>query len=51
MLLKSLIWSLLKVEPSQLLQAAMGSLGGMGRFVRGGPESRYQSNIAWAKNT
>lgn len=35
--------------PSQLLQAAMTSLGGMGRFVKKGQRVVIKANIAWAR--
>src|SRR4030043_1691235 len=36
-------------SPSQLLQAAMAPLGGMGRFVRKGQRVVIKANIAWAR--
>ncbi len=36
-------------SPSQLLQAAMISLGGMGRFVKKGQRVVIKANIAWAR--
>jgi uncharacterized protein (DUF362 family) len=36
-------------SPSQLLQAAMASLGGMGRFVKKGQRVVIKANIAWAR--
>jgi len=35
--------------PSQLLQAAMAPLGGMGRFVKKGQRVVIKANIAWAR--
>jgi uncharacterized protein (DUF362 family) len=35
--------------PSQLLQAAMAPLGGMGRFVKQGQRVVIKANIAWAR--
>ncbi len=35
--------------PSQLLQAAMANLGGMGRFVKKGQRVVIKANIAWAR--
>ena len=35
--------------PSQLLQAAMAPLGGMGRFVKKGQRVVVKANIAWAR--
>lgn len=35
--------------PTQLLQAAMASLGGMGRFVKKGQRVVIKANIAWAR--
>ncbi len=35
--------------PSQLLQAAMVPLGGMGRFVKKGQRVAIKANIAWAR--
>jgi uncharacterized protein (DUF362 family) len=36
-------------SPSQLLQAAMAPLGGMGRFVKKGQRVVIKANIAWAR--
>jgi uncharacterized protein (DUF362 family) len=36
-------------SPSQLLQAAMSSFGGMGRFVKKGQRVVIKANIAWAR--
>jgi uncharacterized protein (DUF362 family) len=36
-------------NPSQLLQAAMAPLGGMGRFVKKGQRVVIKANIAWAR--
>jgi uncharacterized protein (DUF362 family) len=36
-------------SPAQLLQAAMGPLGGMGRFVKKGQRVVIKANIAWAR--
>jgi len=36
-------------SPSQLLQAAMTPLGGMGRFVKKGQRVVIKANIAWAR--
>src|SRR4030066_2257289 len=36
-------------SPSQLLQAAMAPLGGMGRFVKKGQRVLIKANIAWAR--
>ncbi len=36
-------------SPSQLLQAAMVSIGGMGRFVKKGQRVVIKANIAWAR--
>src|SRR4030043_474532 len=36
-------------SPSQLLQAAMAPLGGMGRFVKNGQRVVIKANIAWAR--
>ena len=36
-------------SPSQLLQAAMAPLGGMGRFVKKGQRVVVKANIAWAR--
>jgi uncharacterized protein (DUF362 family) len=36
-------------SPSQLLQAAMTPLGGMGRFVKKGQRVIIKANIAWAR--
>jgi uncharacterized protein (DUF362 family) len=36
-------------SPSQLLQAAMAPLGGMGRFVKKGQRVMIKANIAWAR--
>jgi uncharacterized protein (DUF362 family) len=36
-------------NPSRLLQAAMGPLGGMGRFVKKGQRVVIKANIAWAR--
>jgi len=36
-------------SPSRLLQAAMASLGGMGRFIRKGQRVVIKANIAWAR--
>ena len=36
-------------SPSQLLQAAMAPLGGMGRFVKRGQRVVVKANIAWAR--
>lgn len=38
-----------KGSPSQLLQAAMSPLGGMGRFVKKGQRVVIKANIAWAR--
>jgi len=38
-----------KGTPSQLLQAAMAPLGGMGRFVKKGQRVVIKANIAWAR--
>jgi uncharacterized protein (DUF362 family) len=38
-----------KGTPSQLLQAAMAPLGGMGRFVKQGQRVIIKANIAWAR--
>ena len=38
-----------KGTPSQLLQAAMVPLGGMGRFVKKGQRVVIKANIAWAR--
>jgi len=38
-----------KGAPSQLLQAAMAPLGGMGRFVKNGQRVVIKANIAWAR--
>jgi uncharacterized protein (DUF362 family) len=38
-----------KGTPSQLLQAAMAPLGGMGRFVKQGQRVVIKANIAWAR--
>lgn len=38
-----------KGSPSQLLQAAMTPLGGMGRFVKKGQRVVIKANIAWAR--
>jgi uncharacterized protein (DUF362 family) len=38
-----------KGAPSQLLQAAMASLGGMERFVKKGQRVVIKANIAWAR--
>ncbi len=38
-----------KGSPSQLLQAAMVPLGGMGRFVKKGQRVVIKANIAWAR--
>jgi len=38
-----------KGSPSQLLQAAMAPLGGMGRFVKKGQRVVIKANIAWAR--
>ncbi len=38
-----------KGSPSQLLQAAMAPLGGMGRFVKKGQRVAIKANIAWAR--
>jgi hypothetical protein len=35
--------------PTQLLQAAMAPLGGMGRFVKKGQRVVIKANIAWAR--
>jgi len=35
--------------PSQLLQAAMAPLGGIGRFVKKGQRVVIKANIAWAR--
>jgi uncharacterized protein (DUF362 family) len=36
--------------PSQLLQAALNPLGGMGRFVKKGQKVVIKANIAWARS-
>ncbi len=36
-------------SPSQLLQAAMAPLGGMGRFVKKGQRVVIKANVAWAR--
>jgi len=36
-------------SPSQLLQAAMAPIGGMGRFVKKGQRVVIKANIAWAR--
>ena len=36
-------------SPSQLLQAAMAPMGGMGRFVKKGQRVVIKANIAWAR--
>ncbi len=36
-------------SPTQLLQAAMAPLGGMGRFVKQGQRVVIKANIAWAR--
>jgi len=36
-------------SPTQLLQAAMRSLGGMGRFIKKGQRVVIKANIAWAR--
>jgi len=36
-------------SPSQLLQAAMAPLGGIGRFVKNGQRVVIKANIAWAR--
>jgi uncharacterized protein (DUF362 family) len=36
-------------SPAQLLQAAMGPLGGMGRFVKKGQRVVIKANIAWGR--
>ena len=36
-------------SPTQLLQAAMTPLGGMGRFVKKGQRVVIKANIAWAR--
>ncbi len=36
-------------SPTQLLQAAMAPLGGMGRFVKKGQRVAIKANIAWAR--
>jgi len=36
-------------NPSQLLQAAMAPMGGMGRFVKKGQRVVIKANIAWAR--
>lgn len=38
-----------KGTPTQLLQAAMAPLGGMGRFVKKGQRVVIKANIAWAR--
>jgi uncharacterized protein (DUF362 family) len=38
-----------KGSPSQLLEAAMAPLGGMGRFVKKGQRVVIKANIAWAR--
>ena len=38
-----------KGNPTQLLKAAMASMGGMGRFVKKGRRVVIKANIAWAR--